>query len=196
MTATVPTAVLLDRDGVINEPVIDPRTGVAESPYHPEDVMLIEGAADAIRALQRRGIPVAVVSNQPAAAKQTHTLEDLAEVDQRVRQLLAGNGIVIDVWRYCHHHPDGTDPVLGQSCACRKPGTGLLVDALNALGVAPTPTVVIIGDSDADIGAGRALGIDTILVEHPATAHRRGGEVPSLRVTSPDAWVKVLLTDG
>jgi D-glycero-D-manno-heptose 1,7-bisphosphate phosphatase len=192
-----PSAVLLDRDGVINEPVNDPTSGTPESPYHPEDVTLVDGVASAIRALRRSGIPVAVVSNQPAAAKQTHSLADLAAVDAEVRRLLAAEGVEIPVWRYCHHHPDGTDPDLGIRCACRKPQPGLLVGALEALGVPVTPDVVIVGDSDADIGAGKAIGISTILVEHPATAHRRVAlEEPQLRVRSADEWSKVLVPDG
>jgi len=191
-----PSAVLLDRDGVINEPVLDPLSGWAESPYAAADVALVAGAAEAIRLVQRHGIPIAVVSNQPAAAKQTHSLADLEAVDAEVRRLLATKGVEIPVWRYCHHHPDGTDPDLGVVCDCRKPEPGLLLDALDALGVPPSPDVVIIGDSDADIGAGRAIGIATILVEHPATAHRRGHETPGLRVESAGQWAKVLTPDG
>lgn len=191
-----PSAVLLDRDGVINEPVLDPGSGRAESPYAAADVSLIAGAAEAIGVVQRHGIPIAVVSNQPAAAKQTHSLADLEAVDAEVRRLLAIEGVEIPVWRYCHHHPDGTEPDLAMRCECRKPEPGLLLDALDALGVPASPDVVIIGDSDADIGAGRAIGIATILVEHPATAHRRGAQTPDLRVASADQWAKVLMPDA
>ena len=187
-----PTAVLLDRDGVINEPVPDPRSGNPESPYRLEDVTLVDGVARAICALQDRALPVAVVSNQPAAAKETCSLAELEAIDGRVRELLAEQGVEIPVWRYCYHHPDGLDPTLGIACDCRKPRPGLLIDALDALGVEPSRNVVIVGDGDADIGAGRALGLTTILVEHPGTAHRRGAEEPDLRVASADAWAKVL----
>ncbi len=195
MIPHLPTAVLLDRDGVINEPVVDPRTGAFESPYVPRDVQLVDGVVEAIRAIEARAIPIAVVSNQPAAAKQTHSLRELAEVDMRVRELLAERGIEIAVWRYCHHHPNGTDPVLAIDCDCRKPKPGLLVSALEALGVPASSTVVILGDGDADIGAGQALGIATVLVEHPASAHRRGTLEPDFRVTSAEQWSKVAATD-
>ena len=195
MIPALPTAILLDRDGVINEPVLDPRSGVPESPYSPEDVRLIDGVSEAIRTAQSQGIPVAVVSNQPAAAKATHSLEELAAVDARIRQLLADDGVVIDVWRYCFHHPAGSHPDLSVDCDCRKPRVGLLVNALESLGIPASRHVVIIGDSDADIGAGQALSITTILVEHPATAHRRGQYEPDLRVASADQWAKVLVSD-
>ena len=195
MIPRIPAAVLLDRDGVINEPLLDPRSGMPESPYAPEDVRLVEGVADAIRMLQSRGIPVAVVSNQPAAAKETHTLEELDSVDQRIRELLHEHDVTIAVWRYCHHHPNGSHPELGGDCDCRKPKPGLLRDALDALGVPVSPEVVIVGDSDADIGAGQSLSIATILVEHPGTAHRRGSLAPDLRVMSSTQWAKVLTSN-
>jgi phosphoglycolate phosphatase-like HAD superfamily hydrolase len=41
----------------------------------------------------------------------------------------------------------------------------------------------MIGDSDADVEAGRAAGTHTILVEHPDSSHRRGvGAAPEARV--------------
>ena len=190
-----PTAVLLDRDGVINEPVTDPLSGMLESPYAPEDVRLVAGVADAINLIQSRGIPVAVVSNQPAAAKETHTLEELASVDRRIHELLHEHDVTIAVWRYCHHHPNGSHPELGGDCDCRKPKPGLLQDALDTLGVPVSPDVVIVGDSDADIGAGQSLSISTILVEHPGTAHRRGALEPDLRVMSSTQWAKVLTSN-
>lgn len=189
------SAVLLDRDGVINEPVLDADSGMCESPYAPARVQLMEGVAGAIKSLQSRGIPVAVVSNQPAAAKQTHSLGELTAVDTRIRELLLNEGVVIDVWRYCHHHPDGSHAELGIECECRKPKPGLLLAALETLDVPVSPAVVIVGDSDADIGAGQALGITTILVEHPGTAHRRGTLEPDFRVASATQWAKVLLSN-
>ncbi len=195
MTPCRPTAVLLDRDGVINATVIDPRSGREESPYVPEDVRLLDGIAETVRTLRAQAVPIAVVSNQPAVAKQTHTMEELGIVDARVRELLAAEGAEIPVWRYCFHHPDGTDPELGIECECRKPRPGLLVDALASLGVAPSREVVIAGDSDADIGAGRAIGISTILVEHPGTAHRRGDIAPDRRARSSAVLATMLLSN-
>jgi non-ribosomal peptide synthetase component F len=55
--------------------------------------------------------------------------------------------------------------------------------------------IVIVGDSDADIGAGQSLSISTILVEHPQTAHRRGVFEPDLRVESADQWANVLVSN-
>ena len=42
----------------------------------------------------------------------------------------------------------------------------------------------MVGDGDADVGAGRAAGCRTILVEHPGSAHRRGAETPDVTVAT------------
>jgi D-glycero-D-manno-heptose 1,7-bisphosphate phosphatase len=177
--------VFLDRDGVINELVPNPATGLHESPYRPEDVALAPGAAEALRLLRSLGVPLAVVSNQPSAAKGTATLEDLAAVHEAVTAALAGEGVAVDEVRYCHHHPAGVDPDLGRPCDCRKPAPGLIHQAAGALGLDPTALERswLIGDSDVDIEAGRRAGLHTVLVEHPGSAHRRFGAEPDARAT-------------
>jgi D-glycero-D-manno-heptose 1,7-bisphosphate phosphatase len=170
-------AVFLDRDGVLNQLVLNRRTGDHESPYRPEDVALTAGASQALRELRGLGVPLAVVSNQPSAAKGTATLEDLAAVHDAVVRLLAEEALEIDDWRYCFHHPAGADPELGRACDCRKPAPGLVLQAAEALGLddAALGRSWLIGDSDVDVQAGRAAGLRTVLVEDPRSAHRRAG---------------------
>jgi D-glycero-D-manno-heptose 1,7-bisphosphate phosphatase len=176
-------AVFLDRDGVLNDVVLDPLSGLYESPYRVEDVRLTDGAVAALQLLVSRGLQIAVVSNQPAAAKGTHTLADLDAVHDEVVRQLAEEGVQIAVWRYCRHHPAGVDPELGRVCDCRKPAPGLILEAAAALGVHELSCCWIIGDSDVDIAAGHAAGCHTILIEHAPTAHRRkAGQEPDDRV--------------
>lgn len=179
MTPGADRAVFLDRDGVLNALAVDPVSGRPESPYRPQDVRLTPGAADAVRLLRTLGLPLAVVSNQPAAAKGTATRRDLELVHEAVVELLAREGVAVDEVRYCLHHPDGTDPDLAGPCDCRKPAPGLILQAAAALGLGDGALgrSWIIGDSDVDVRAGRAAGLRTILVEEPRSAHRRGGDV-------------------
>ena len=170
-------AVFLDRDGVLNQLVLNPATGDHESPYRPEDVALVPGAAEALRLLRSLGVPLAVVSNQPSAAKGTADLASLAAVHDAVVALLAEEGLAVDEVRYCFHHPAGTDPELGRACDCRKPAPGLILQAAEALGLDADALgrSWLIGDSDVDVEAGRAAGLRTVLVEDPRSAHRRAG---------------------
>ena len=169
-------AAFLDRDGVIVEPVHDPVDGRPEAPSHARDVTLARGAIDGLRRLGDAGFVLAVVSNQGAAAKGKVTLAELEGVHERTVELLAAHGITIPAWRYCYHHPSGTDPLLTRECACRKPHPGMLLDIAREFGVDLTASWMI-GDSDDDIAAGHAAGCRTILVEHPLSAHRRSDRV-------------------
>jgi D-glycero-D-manno-heptose 1,7-bisphosphate phosphatase len=167
-----PVAAFLDRDGVLIDTPVDVTSGLPESAYVPEDVRLLPGVPAALRRLRELGLLLVVASNQPAAAKGTRTLEALHAVHERTVELLAAEGLELDDWRYCFHHPAGSDPVLGRPCDCRKPAPGLLLDAADDLGI-DLGSSWMIGDSSSDVTAGRAAGTRTILVEHPGSAHRR-----------------------
>jgi D-glycero-D-manno-heptose 1,7-bisphosphate phosphatase len=185
-------AVFLDRDGVINELVADPKTGVLESPYLAGDVTLMPGVGDAIQRLAGAGFALIVVSNQPAAAKGIASAADLDAVHARVIGLLGDAADSIEDWRYCRHHPDASDPAL-RSCECRKPLPGLLLDAAHERGLDLTRSWTI-GDADRDVAAGEAAGTRTILVENPDSAHRRTGSVkPDLTASDLGSATAALL---
>lgn len=170
----------LDRDGVLNELVRDHRTGVAESPLRLQDVALIAGAPQAAARLADAGFLLACVSNQPAAAKGTVSVEQLLAVHDRVIELLAREGVRLAASRLCLHHPDGVVDDLARVCGCRKPAAGMLIAAAADL-AADLGASWMIGDTDADVAAGQAAGCRTLLVEHPGSAHkRRGGIHPDL----------------
>lgn len=169
-------AVYIDRDGVLTVLVPDESTGMLESPLHPEDVELLPGVAQAARALARAGFVLVGVTNQPAAAKQTVTVDVLETVQMRVVELLAAQGVEFDAWRICLHHPQGTDPVFGRACECRKPAPGMLLSAAEELGIDLAGSWMV-GDTDADVLAGRAAGCKTLLIENAQSAHKRSGSV-------------------
>ncbi len=171
-------AVFVDRDGVINELVADPASGRPESPLTVADVALIDGAAAALRRLAGAGWTLVGVSNQPAAAKGRLPAAELWEVHGRVIELLGAEGVRLDAFRLCLHHPDGVVPELSGACDCRKPAPGMLVSAANELDIELSASWMV-GDTDADVAAGRAAGCRTILVETPGSDHKRSrAEMP------------------
>jgi D-glycero-D-manno-heptose 1,7-bisphosphate phosphatase len=101
----------------------------------------------------------------------------LEEVHRRVLDLLSAEGVELDAWRMCLHHPEGVVPELTGSCECRKPEPGMLLDAGRELGVDMAGSWMV-GDTDADVQAGAAAGCRTVLVENPASAHKRGHARP------------------
>lgn len=186
-------AVFLDRDGVLNEFVRDPVSGVPDSPFRVEDVCLIEGAAAAAARLARAGFVLACVSNQPAAAKGKASIEQLLAVHARVVELLAREGVALDASRLCWHHPEGIVPELSIKCHCRKPEPGMLLDAARELDVDLSSSWMV-GDSDTDVAAGCAAGCRTVLIEYGCTSHKRTSSArPNLHASDLEMGVEHLL---
>jgi histidinol-phosphate phosphatase family protein len=187
--------VFVDRDGVINTLVADERSGKHESPYTPRDVSLAPNASDALTALKAAGAALVLVSNQPAAAKGTCSLEALRTVHAEiVSQLYAAGAPAFDGVEYCFHHPEGPVAELSGSCDCRKPAPGMLVRGAERLGLL-LEGAWIIGDSDVDILAGQAVGVSTVLVEEPLSRHRRTqAVVPDFRVPSLVEAARLIVT--
>jgi D-glycero-D-manno-heptose 1,7-bisphosphate phosphatase len=170
----VARAAFVDRDGTVNELVADPRTGLPESPLHPDEVALIPGAAAALRELASDGWLLVGVSNQPAAAKGIVTSGQLDDVQGRVIELLTAQKVKFDGFRICPHHPEGVVPELTFGCECRKPAPGMLLDAARELGIDLARSWMI-GDTDGDVLAGKAAGCRTILITHGPSSHKRSG---------------------
>jgi D-glycero-D-manno-heptose 1,7-bisphosphate phosphatase len=167
-------AVFLDRDGVLNEGVADPDSGMPESPLRVEDVRLLPGVAPAARALAQAGFALVCVSNQPAAAKGKVTVEQLLAIHDRVVGELAEQGGHLDASCLCMHHPRGVVAELSGPCDCRKPSPCMLLHATAALGL-DLASSWMVGDTDTDVEAGRAAGCRTVLIRYPKSAHKRSG---------------------
>jgi histidinol-phosphate phosphatase family protein len=165
-------AAFLDRDGTLNQLVTDRSSGLPESPLRVEDVRLLDAAVAGARALAAAGFALVCVTNQPAAAKGTVSVEQLLLVHERVVALLGEAGVTLDASRLCLHHPRAVVPELAGPCACRKPAPGMLLDAAKELGLDLTHSWMV-GDTDADVAAGRAAGARTVLILAPGSAHKR-----------------------
>jgi D-glycero-D-manno-heptose 1,7-bisphosphate phosphatase len=164
--------VFLDRDGIINALVPEAASRRSESPLDPAVVTLLPGIAAAVLRIRSAGYLVFGVTNQPAAAKGKVSVAGVKAVQEEVEKQLAAQHAELDDWRLCLHHPQGTVPELTVSCACRKPGTGMLEDLATSWQVDLRRSWVV-GDSEADVEAGRTAGCHTVLVEHPDSRHRR-----------------------
>lgn len=156
-------AVLLDRDGTINELVYFPELGLIDSPLNPDQFRLIPGVAEAIRRFNEMGFKVIVISNQPAIAKGKITMSLFNGIRAKMRRLLEEAGAHLDGEYYCFHHPEAKLPEYRIICDCRKPKPGLLLKAARDFNL-NLRECYIIGDSLTDIMAGRAVGCKTILI--------------------------------
>lgn len=141
-------AAFLDRDGTINV-----KAPEGEYVTAPEGFEFLPGAERAIRLLAESGWRVIVVSNQRGVALGRMTEADVEAVNARMAHLPIA-GIFV-----CPHDRG--------VCDCRKPGTGLFLQAQERFPEIDFERSVMIGDADSDIAAGRAIGARTFRVGEP-----------------------------
>ena len=144
-------AFFIDRDGVI----------VVETDYlgHPDDVEIIQGTADALKAIKAGGYLAIIVSNQSGVARGYYNDDDVKAVNCRIAELLAEQGAAIDAFYHCPHHPE-----FSGECNCRKPEPGMLLTAAEEHQVDLTQSYMI-GDKLSDVEAGRRAGcVDSVLI--------------------------------
>jgi len=143
-------AVFLDRDGTLNVEI--------DEVLVPERVTLIEGAGEAVRAINEAGLLAILVTNQAVIARGECDEEDLERVHAKLRELLARDGGYLDAIYYCPHHPDYTG-----SCNCRKPAPGLIWRALEDFNI-DLNRCWVVGDSVKDVQLAKAVGVSAALV--------------------------------
>jgi D-glycero-D-manno-heptose 1,7-bisphosphate phosphatase len=158
-------AVFLDRDGVLNFNVLNPANGFWESPYHPDDFRLYPDAVFSLRRLQEAGYLLFLVSNQPAYAKGTASLENIQAIAEALRTAMEAKHIHFTEYYYCLHHPKGVVPGYSGPCPCRKPAPFFLHEAEKNFGVNLTSSWMI-GDRYTDIQCGHDAGTQTILIKN------------------------------
>lgn len=150
----------LDRDGVIN-------IGKAGYINTPDELILLEGSAEAISSLRHAGYRIAVVTNQSAISKGLWDELRLKQIHSTLRLMLLeiDEDAHIDLIMTCPHSD-------GEGCNCRKPQPGMLFEAsqiirgkshssLNWWGAKPRPINeldLVVGDRKSDMGAGWAIG--------------------------------------
>lgn len=142
-------AILLDRDGVIN----DNRTDYVKS---WEEIVLFPGTLQALRSLVHTPLPIIVITNQSAINRHLTSFETVESIHRRLMSLVSYHGGRIDAIAWCPHRPD-------EDCGCRKPKPGLLVYAADSLNLDLSRSYLV-GDAESDIAAGMAVGCKTALV--------------------------------
>lgn len=156
-------AVFLDRDGTI----IEDRDYLSST----EGVILIPGAAEAIRTLSQRGYYIVMVSNQSGVARGLFSEDAVWHTNRRVLELLEQKGARIDAVYYCPHYVHGSVAQYAVECNCRKPlpGMGLRAAAEHDIDLEQS---YMIGDKQADVEFARNCGMRTAFLV--STGHGAG----------------------
>jgi len=147
---SVPKAVFLDRDGVVNRFTM--RDGTPRPPAGVDELEVYPDAAEALRKLKEAGYLLIVVTNQPDIARGTQTRQAVDQINAAL-----GEALPIDEFVVCAH--DNAD-----NCLCRKPKPGMVLEAA-ARHAVDLRQSFLIGDRWRDIDCGAAAGVRTVFIE-------------------------------
>jgi D-glycero-D-manno-heptose 1,7-bisphosphate phosphatase len=145
-------ALFLDRDGVLVEGV--------DYLHEVEKTRLISGAGQVIATARAKGYHIVVVTNQSGIGRGYYGWDDFAAVQEQIDQELRREDP--DAWvdgvLACPFAPKGTGPLVDPDHPGRKPNSGMLLAAAQHLGIQLDQSWIV-GDTIADLLAGRAAGI-------------------------------------
>jgi D-glycero-D-manno-heptose 1,7-bisphosphate phosphatase len=174
-------AVFLDRDGVLNRPVV--RDGLPFPPANVSELELYPDVVEGCRDLKDAGFLLIVVTNQPDVGRGTQSREAINTLHGALRTaVLALDGIEV-----CLH--GGTRH--GDPCDCRKPKPGMLLRAAERHGI-DLKQSFLVGDRWRDIDCARAAGCRSVFVDHGYRETLR--EKPDFTVATFHEAVRAILS--
>ncbi|MBI4115236.1 MAG: HAD-IIIA family hydrolase [Candidatus Omnitrophica bacterium] len=165
--------VFIDRDGVINvDPIDDYVKSWEEFRFH-------EGVLEGLKRLTTAGYQIILISNQAGVGDNVYPEKDLWDIHHKMLGAFQEKGIQVHASYFCLHGKKA-------GCKCRKPQTGLFLEASkNGLKFDRSRTYFV-GDKVTDIEAGKNFGLRTILVR---MGHGQKDEPMCKGALAPDAIV-------
>ena len=146
--------VFLDRDGVINERLLNDYVG------HADQFRILPGATTAIKRLNQNGFRTVVITNQRGIAIGKTSRDMVNAIHRLLRDEVARAGGTLEEYYLCPHDRH-------EGCTCRKPEAGLLDQAHRKQPVLWAQSYLV-GDCDTDILAGLKRQVCTIKVAGPS----------------------------
>jgi D-glycero-D-manno-heptose 1,7-bisphosphate phosphatase len=143
-------AVFFDRDGVLNHD-----SGYT---FEAEKLRWIDGAREAVKAVNDAGYFAFVVTNQSGVARGFYEESHVHVLHRWMADEMAAIGAHVDAFEYCPDHPDGTVERYRRASIRRKPGPGMITDLLGRFAVRADDSILI-GDKPSDLEAAHAAGL-------------------------------------
>lgn len=148
-------AIFLDRDDTLIPDIPEGRHSVSPHDFNSDLVSALAKASN-------QGIPIHLVSNQPAIAKGWVSFETTYHVHNQLASELLAKGVTLATMQFCPHHPEKGHPgelrELKIICDCRKPLPGMFKNVRRASSVEFAQSIMV-GDSAADEQVARNLGM-------------------------------------
>ncbi|MDR6568501.1 D-glycero-D-manno-heptose 1,7-bisphosphate phosphatase [Chitinophaga ginsengisegetis] len=140
----------LDRDGVINDEI---RDGYV---LRPDMFHFSEGVLAAMPILANRFERIIVITNQRCIGRGLLTTAGLQEIHTQMLQQIERHGGKIDGIYFC--------PDVDSNSPCRKPATGMGMQAKHDFPDIDFSTSVMVGNTLSDMQFGKSLGMQTIFI--------------------------------
>ncbi len=138
------SALFLDRDGVINERLVD------DYVRNWSQFKFCEGVPFALSVLRPYFERIVVVTNQQGIGKGLMSEAELDEIHTKMMLELEEAGCKIDGVYHCPH-------LANAGCDCRKPATGLALQAQRDFPEIDFSNSFLVGDSESDLLLAKAL---------------------------------------
>ena len=140
----------LDRDGVINEKI----DGYVKT-Y--SEFKFIDGVLESLKYLSEHFEKIIIVTNQQGIGKKLMTSDDLDRLHNSMVNEINLFGGRIDKIYHC--------PCLeSENCDCRKPNSGMLLEAKKDFPSIKFKNSILLGDSDTDITFAENVGVKAVKV--------------------------------
>ncbi len=144
----------IDRDGVINQPIID------DYAKKPQDLKFIDGAIKAIGILQSLFKQVIMVTNQQGVGKGVMTNQDLEDVHLKLYNQIKTEGLnYFDLALYAPY-------LKTDNHNWRKPQNGMLLKASNSLKDIDFNKAIMVGDSPGDMALADAVNCIKVRIKN------------------------------
>jgi D-glycero-D-manno-heptose 1,7-bisphosphate phosphatase len=176
-------AVFLDRDGVLNRPVV--RNGQPHPPSCVEDFELYDDVEEGCAQLKAAEFLLVVITNQPDVGRGMQSRKAVEAMHVKLQSALPS----LDRIEICYH----AGKRYGESCDCRKPRPGMILRAAADLKIDLGASYVI-GDRWRDVDCARAAGCRAIFIQRGYQESLR--EVPDFTVENFNDAVNALLRDA
>ena len=95
------------------------------------------------------GYLLVLVTNQSGIARGYFSEDQFLQLTEWMDWSLADRGVDLDGIYYCPHHPEGKGEYK-EDCVCRKPKSGMLLEAIKALKIDPAQSIMV-GDKIEDL---------------------------------------------
>lgn len=153
-------ALFLDRDGVINERIIDGYV------TRPEDFHIIDGVLEAMAVFAQKFDRIFMVTNQQGIGKGLMTVADLEAIHNDFLRKVEAAGGRMDKIYFC--------PALKvEHSFMRKPSIGMALQARREFPDIKLKQSIMVGDTESDMLFGHRAGMQTVLVgPEPHLAHK------------------------